>query len=219
MTDETTPNGEEPETQEAAGPDAVETPEASEPLVDDDPILALQTEVGVLKDQLMRALAETDNVRKRSERQLSDERVYAIEKFAKDLLPVSDNLARALEVLSVDARADLSEPGQKLLEGVELTQKDLHAVLARNGVSAIDAAPGAAFDPNQHQAVSQIPSEYPSGSVASTFQSGWKIGDRTLRAAMVAVSSGAPAAEAPIEPAPEAPSDVSTPGEILDTKA
>ena len=71
-----------------------------------------------------------------------------------------------------------------------MTQKELHTVLARHGVTAIDAAPGAAFDPNQHQAVSQIPSDQPSGTIAETFQSGWKIGERVLRAAMVAVSAG-----------------------------
>ena len=76
------------------------------------------------------------------------------------------------------------------LEGVDLTQKELVSVLSRHGVTAIDAAPGAAFDPALHQAVTQIPSEHPAGAVAQLFQGGWRIGDRTLRAAMVAVSAG-----------------------------
>lgn len=160
------------------------------PLTDEQRILALEAEAADLKDKLLRTLAEAENVRKRAERQVSDARTYAIEKFAGDLLPVSDNLARALEALGESARLELSEAGQALVGGVEMTQNELHAALARHGVVAIDAAPGAAFDPNLHQAVSQIPSDQPSGTVAQPFQNGWKIGDRVLRAAMVAVSLG-----------------------------
>lgn len=153
-------------------------------------IAALETERDALKDQILRALAETENVRKRANRQIDEERIYAVERFARDLLNVSDNLSRALMALPQEAREALSESGKNLVEGVELTEKDLHAVMARHGVKPIDANPGAAFDPNLHQAVSQIPSEHPVGSVAQAFQSGWRIGDRTLRAAMVAVSAG-----------------------------
>lgn len=153
-------------------------------------IAALESERDALKDQILRALAETENVRKRANRQIEEERVYAVERFARDLLNVSDNLSRALIALPQEARAELSEAGKNLVEGVELTEKDLHAVMARHGVKPIDASPGAPFDPNLHQAVSQIPSEHPAGSVAQAFQSGWRIGDRTLRAAMVAVSAG-----------------------------
>jgi len=151
---------------------------------------ALEAEAADLKDKLLRTLAEADNIRKRAEKQVSDARAYAIEKFAGDLLNVSDNLSRALDALDETARTDLSDAGKNLFGGIEMTQKELHAALARNGVVAIDAAPGAPFDPNLHQAVSQIPSEHPAGSVAQPFQSGWKIGDRTLRAAIVAVSTG-----------------------------
>lgn len=153
-------------------------------------IAALEAERDGLKDQILRALAETENVRKRANRQIEEERIYAVERFARDLLNVSDNLSRALIALPREARDALSDAGKNLVEGVELTEKDLHAVMARHGVVAIDASPGATFDPNFHQAVSQIPSEHPAGSVAQAFQSGWKIGDRTLRAAMVAVSAG-----------------------------
>jgi molecular chaperone GrpE len=76
------------------------------------------------------------------------------------------------------------------LEGVEMTQKELVTALSRHGVTAIDASPGAAFDPALHQAVTQVPSAQPAGSVAELYQSGWRIGDRTLRAALVAVSAG-----------------------------
>lgn len=153
-------------------------------------IAELEGEVTALKDQVLRAHAEMENVRKRSQKEIADARTYAVEKFAGDLLSVSDNLARALAALPDDEREVLTEAGQNLLGGVEMTQKELHAKLAKHGVTAIDAEPGATFDPNKHEAVSQIPSQHPSGSIAETFQSGWKIGERTLRAAIVAVSSG-----------------------------
>lgn len=150
----------------------------------------LAEENSQLKDQLLRAHAEMQNVRKRAERQVADARIYSVEKFAGDLLPVSDNFARALDALNEKTRADLTDAGKNLIVGVEAIQKDLHAILARHGVTAVDATPGADFDPNLHQAVSQIPSEHPEGTVAATFQNGWRIGNRVLRAAMVAVSAG-----------------------------
>jgi molecular chaperone GrpE len=156
----------------------------------DEAVAALEKERDELKDNMLRALAETDNVRKRANRQIEEARVYAVEKFARDLLAVSDNLQRAVESVPKDQRAALPDAVRTALEGVELTQKELVAALARHGVTAIDASPGAAFDPALHQAVTQIPSRHPAGSVAELFQSGWRIGERTLRAAMVAVSAG-----------------------------
>lgn len=153
-------------------------------------VLALEKERDELKNNMLRALAETDNVRKRANRQIEEARLYAVEKFARDLLNVSDNLSRAVESVPPESRGIMTEAVKTALEGVELTQKELVSVLARHGVTAIDATPGAAFDPALHQAVTQIPSEHPAGSVAQLFQSGWRIGDRTLRAAMVAVSAG-----------------------------
>lgn len=153
-------------------------------------ILALEVEKQEMRDQLLRAMAEMDNIRKRSEREKSDARVYAIEKFAGDLLSVSDNMARALEALPDSEREALTEGGKGLLGGIEMTHKELHTVLTRHGVTPIEAEPGAAFDPNLHQAVANIPSEHPNGTIASLFQAGWRIGARTLRAAMVAVSAG-----------------------------
>jgi molecular chaperone GrpE len=150
----------------------------------------LEKERDELKNNMLRALAETDNVRKRANRQIEEARLYAVEKFARDLLNVSDNLARAVESVPPESRGIMTDAVKTALEGVELTQKELVSVLARHGVTAVDAAPGSAFDPALHQAVTQIPSEHPAGSVAQLFQSGWRIGDRTLRAAMVAVSAG-----------------------------
>ena len=174
---------------ESDSEDGVAEEEAVE-LTPDQQILALEIEKQELRDQMLRAMAEMENLRKRSEREKSDARIYAIEKFARDLLSVSDNMARALEALPEDERDALTDGGKGLLGGIEMTQKELHTVLTRHGVTAIEAEPGAAFDPNFHQAVANIPSEHPNGTIASLFQAGWKIGDRTLRAAMVAVSAG-----------------------------
>lgn len=153
-------------------------------------VVALEKERDQLKDNVLRALAETDNVRKRANRQIEEARLYAVEKFARDLLNVADNLSRAVDAVPPEARGILTDAVKTALEGVDLTQKELVTVLSRHGVTAIDSSPGAAFDPNMHQAVTQVPSEHPAGSVAELYQSGWRIGDRTLRAALVAVSGG-----------------------------
>jgi len=180
---------------ETESPDAPGAPEANAESETPEPtpeerIAALEAEKSELNDKLLRTLAEVDNVRKRAEREKADARSYAIERFAGDLLSVADNLARALTALSEDDRNSLSEPGQNLLGGIEMTEKELHTVLARHAVVPIEAAPGTVFDPNLHQAVTQMPSEQPAGTVAQALQSGWRIHDRVLRAAMVAVSTG-----------------------------
>ncbi len=179
----------EPEAEAAPEEDAADVEEPVE-VTPEQLILALEIEKQEARDQMLRARAEMENLRKRSEREKSDARIYAIEKFAGDLLSVADNLARALEALPEAEREALTEGGKGLLGGIEMTQKELHTVLTRHGVTVIDAEPGAAFDPNLHQAVANIPSEHANGTIASVFQAGWKIGDRTLRAAMVAVSAG-----------------------------
>lgn len=168
--------------------EAVGQPPEVNPLADT--VAALEKERDQLKDAVLRALAESDNVRKRANRQIEEARLYAVEKFARDLLNVSDNLSRAVESVPEGSRGLMTDAVKTALEGVELTQKELVSVLSRHGVTPVDASPGAAFDPALHQAVTQIPSEHPAGSVAQLFQSGWRIGDRTLRAAMVAVSAG-----------------------------
>ena len=152
-------------------------------------IVRLQTELATLKDQALRAMAEADNVKKRAEREVQAAKVYGVEKFAQDVLSVSDNLARALMTIDDKARGSLGDNAKNLLEGLELTEKNLMAVLARHGVTAVPGA-GSKFDPNVHQAVAQIPSDEEKGYVATVMQTGFKLGDRTLRAAMVAVSTG-----------------------------
>jgi len=183
-------NKDTPITEESAEPEGTEASDDTTGAID--PVLVLEAELAETKDQLLRTLAEAQNIRKRSAKEVMEARVFAIEKFAADLLSVSDNMTRALEALPEEERESLSERGKNLLGGIEMTQKELHAVFARNNVTAIDAAPGDTFDPNLHQAVANIPSEHTSGAIAECFQPGWKIGERVLRAAMVAVSSGQP---------------------------
>lgn len=153
-------------------------------------IVQLEAEKEELRGQLLRVLADLDNTRKRTERQVTEARVYGIEKFAADLLSVSDNLSRALGALPEGERDTMSDAGRNLLGGIEMTAKELTTALTRHGVTPIEALPGAPFDPNLHQAVAQIPSAQAAGAIAECFQPGWRIGDRVLRAAMVAVSAG-----------------------------
>lgn len=184
MSDPTNTN----ETADLENPAAkAETPPPPTP---EEVIAKLEAEKEELRLQFLRTYADLDNTRKRAEREVAEARVYGIGKFAGDLLNVADNLARALAALPDADRETLTEAGKNLLGGIEMTQKELHTVLTRHNVVQIEAAPGSAFDPNVHQAVAQIPSPHPAGTIAELFQPGWRIGERTLRAAIVAVSLG-----------------------------
>ncbi|WP_353256055.1 nucleotide exchange factor GrpE [Hyphomonas sp.] len=168
-----------------------EAAEAQAPAPPPEEVIAkLEAEKEELRMQYVRLYADLDNTRKRADREVSEARVYAIGKFAGDLLNVADNLARALSALPDAGRDTLTEAGKNLLGGIEMTQKELHTVFTRHNVLPIEAEPGGTFDPNVHQAVAQIPSPHPAGTIAQLFQPGWRIGERTLRAAMVAVSLG-----------------------------
>lgn len=152
-------------------------------------IQELEMELATLKDQALRAMADAENVKRRSEKEVTAARIFGIERFANDILSVYDNLSRALQSLDGTDKSELGNNAKNLVEGVELTEKDLMAVLARHGVTAVPGQ-GTKFDPNVHQAVANIPSDEDKGNVATVMQAGFKIGDRTLRAAMVAVSTG-----------------------------
>jgi len=149
----------------------------------------LEAELANLKDKALRAMADADNVKKRAEREVAAAKTYGIERFAVDMLSVHDNLSRALLNLDGKAKEDMGQNAKNLLEGIELTEKDLILTLSRHGVKAVPGV-GSKFDPNVHQAVAQIPSDEEKGNVATVMQTGFKLGDRTLRAAMVAVSTG-----------------------------
>ncbi|MBL8833852.1 MAG: nucleotide exchange factor GrpE [Rhodospirillales bacterium] len=173
-------------------PAAAETP--ADPLAEATAkIAALEADMAKTKDAALRAMADAENMRKRAEREIADREKYAVGNFAKALLAVSDNLRRALDAVSAEARA--ADPHlAKLAEGVELTERELISVFERNGVVKIDAA-GKPFDPALQQAVAQVdaPGHAP-GSVVQVFQPGYTIHGRLLREAMVTVAKGAPAA-------------------------
>ena len=155
-------------------------------------IEALNVENSQLKDRVLRTLAEMENLRRRTEREVSDAKTYAVTGFARDMLTVVDNLARALEHLPPETRAAADPQIRSEIEGVELTARDLEAALGRHGVTRLDPK-GQRFDPNFHQAIFEIPDEtLPAGAVSQVVQSGWTIGDRVLRPAMVGVSKGGP---------------------------
>ena len=165
--------------------------EASDPDEDSDAkrIEELEAELAALKDKALRAMADADNVKKRAEREVMAAKTYGIERFAVDVLSVHDNLSRALLNLDGKAKEDMGQNAKNLLEGIELTEKDLILTLSRHGVKAVPGV-GSKFDPNVHQAVAQVPSDEEKGNVATVMQTGFTLGDRTLRAAMVAVSTG-----------------------------
>ena len=176
MTDETAPTPEPapPQPETASQPDA-----------------ALQAENAELKDRLLRALAEMDNLRKRAERDAKDARAYAITAFARDLLTVADNLNRALEAAQPGGDGE-GAGGQSLAEGVALTARELDAVLSRNGVQRVEPM-NERFDPNLHQAMLELEDpSVPTGTVVQVMQTGYTLSGRVLRPALVAVSRGGP---------------------------
>ena len=156
----------------------------------DEQLAAALRESAELKDKVLRTLAEMENLRRRTEREVGDARTYGIASFARDVLGIADNMQRALDA----ARQELSgstDPGvNTLLEGVELTERELLKALERNGVKRFDPQ-GEKFDPNLHQAMYEVPDpSVPSGMVMQVIQPGYMIGERILRPALVAVSKG-----------------------------
>lgn len=155
---------------------------------------ALEAEKADLKDRFLRLLAEMENLRKRTEREVADARAYAMTGFARDMLTTSDNLRRAIENVPAEAAAAADGAFKALLEGVDLTERDLIKSMERHGVRVIDPQ-GAKFDPHQHQAMYEAPDPAtPKGHVSQVVQPGYMIGDRVLRPALVGISVGGPAA-------------------------
>jgi molecular chaperone GrpE len=169
---------------------ANESAEQSEPAVAPKPSTSLDRELAETKDRLLRTLADMDNMRKRTEREVADARIYGISNFARDILGVADNMHRAMAALDEELRAKADEPTKVLLEGVELTERELMNVLEKHGVKRIEPL-GQKFDPNRHQAMYEIEdASVPAGSVIQVMQAGYLIGDRVLRPALVAVAKG-----------------------------
>jgi len=153
-------------------------------------IAELTGEVAELKERYLRAVAETENVRKRAEREKNEVAQFAFQRFARDLLSVVDNFNRAIESLKPEARASLPPNVAAVIEGIEATERELLAIFERYGIKKIEAK-GQRFNPNLHQAIAEMPSaEYPAGTVIDVAQTGYTLGERLLRPAMVMVSSG-----------------------------
>jgi molecular chaperone GrpE len=162
-----------------------------------DPTAERAREVADLKDRLLRSLAEMENLRRRTEKQVADERVYGIASFARDMLAVADNMRRALDAVTPELRETADPAVKALIEGVELTERELLKVLEKHGVKKLEPL-GSRFDPNLHQAMYEVPDpSVPAGTVVQAVQAGYTIGDRVLRPALVAVSKGGAKATAP----------------------
>jgi molecular chaperone GrpE len=186
------PSQESPAEPRAANPQA--KPQVSKPYVD--PSL-LVDEAAEMKDRLLRTLADMENLRKRTEREVADARQYGIASFARDVLGVADNFRRALDAIGPELRAGADAATASFIEGVELTEKELLKALEKNGIRKIEPQ-GEKFDPNLHQAMYEVPDpSVPSGSVVQVIQPGFVIGERILRPAMVAVAKGGPKMAAP----------------------
>ena len=148
----------------------------------------LNTENNSLKDKVLRTMAEMENLRRRSDKEVADSKVYGISNFAREMLSVADNLHRAIANIPADARN--SDAFRSFAEGVELTERDLLSRLARFNVRPIEPE-GKKFDPNLHEVLFEIPDEsVPTGTVKQVVETGYTIGDRVLRAAKVGVSRG-----------------------------
>jgi molecular chaperone GrpE len=185
---------------------------ASEPLPGADPAASEAERVAALveqlareaadnKDRLLRSLAEMENMRRRTERQVADAREYGITAFARDVLAVADNMARALSTIDPQLRETADAGLKSLLEGVELTERELLKVLEKHGVKKFEPT-GEKFDPNLHQAMYEVPDpSLPNGTVAQVVQAGYMIGERVLRPALVGVAKARP--KPPPAPPPE----------------
>ena len=179
---------------QAATPEPTEAGDDAVPLADADPLAAITAERDALKDQLLRALADTENMRRRSEREAETARKYGHTQFARDLVGAIDNLARALQSAPEDKTA-LDESVQSLLTGIELSWTEIQTAIEKHGVRQINPL-GEKFDYNFHQAMFEVPTnEQPAGMVLEVVQHGYALHDRLLRPAMVGVSKAADTAD------------------------
>ena len=189
MTDPNRPND------DAAKAAPTGEPVVSKPyIMPDDPeegsIELLVKEAADSRDKMLRTLAEMENLRQRTRREVADAKTYGITGFARDILDIADNLQRALDALPAEARESADAGIKAFMEGVELTERSLLNTLEKNGVKKFDPA-GQKFDPNFQQAMYEVPDpSVPSGTVVQVVQAGYMIGERVLRPALVAVAKG-----------------------------
>lgn len=174
---------------------ATDEPVVSKPyIMPDDPepgsVELLQKEAAEARDRMLRTLAEMENLRKRTAKEVADAKLYGVTGFARDVLDIADNLQRALDAVPAEARA-AADPGlTALIEGVELTERSLLNALEKHGVKKFDPQ-GQKFDPNFQQAMYEVPdASVPAGTVVQVMQAGYTIGERVLRPALVGVAKG-----------------------------
>jgi molecular chaperone GrpE len=188
----TDPTARQAETAGAETEDATANMQAGIAAEQGDPVAELVREASEYKDKLLRTLAEMENLRKRTEREVADARLYGNASFARDVLAVADNMQRAFEAMGPELREQGDAKVKALVEGVELTERELLKVLEKHGVKKFSPA-GERFDPNVHQAMYELENpELPPGHVAQVIQAGYMLGDRVLRPALVAVVKAAP---------------------------
>jgi molecular chaperone GrpE len=165
-----------------------ETAQAAPEVAEHDRVAELERELAEARQAMLYAQAETQNVRRRAEKEAADARAYAATGFARDILSVADNLGRGLQAMPAELRADEKMKG--LVGGLEATGRELDAIFARHGITKI-AAMGEQLDPNRHQAMLEVPSDEPAGTIVQEMQAGYMIKDRLLRPALVGVARSA----------------------------
>jgi molecular chaperone GrpE len=187
---------------DSASPEQAAEPVVSKPyIMPDDPepgsAEALAKEAAELRDKMLRTLAEMENLRQRTRREVADSKVYGITGFARDVLDIADSLQRTLDAVPAETRESADPLLKALIEGVELTERALLNALEKNGVKKFDPA-GEKFNPNFQQAMYEVPdASVPAGTVVQVVQAGYTIGERVLRPALVGVSKGGAKASAP----------------------
>jgi molecular chaperone GrpE len=193
MTDPTARQGEDAvaETENGQGNGAPVQDPPAQAAAETDPLAEARREAAEFKDKLLRTLAEMENLRKRTEREVADARLYGIAGFAREVLAVADNMHRALAAIGPELREHADAKVKALIEGVELTERELLKALEKHGVKKFTPV-DEKFDPNVHQAMFELESaDVPAGHVAQVIQAGYMIGDRVLRPALVAVARAA----------------------------
>ena len=188
----TDPNG---RNDDSASPEQGPEPVVSKPyIMPDDPepgsAEALAKEAAELRDKMLRTLAEMENLRQRTRREVADSKIYGITGFARDVLDIADSLQRTIDAVPVETRESADPLLKALIEGVELTERSLLSALEKNGVKKFDPQ-GEKFNPNFQQAMYEVPDpSVPAGTVVQVVQAGYTIGERVLRPALVGVSKG-----------------------------
>jgi molecular chaperone GrpE len=215
-----TPSNDSDPKKDETGDPAATPPQAAPPAQDSaaegssksqhEAISALQAENADLKDRLLRAHAEVENIRKRSEREKEETAKYAITKLARDIVSVGDNFQRAIDAVPAGA-AERDSALKSFLEGVTMTERELLNALDRHGIRRVQPL-NEPFNPHLHQAVAQVPrTDVPTGTIVEVYQAGYMIEDRVLRPAMVGVAQGGPKPAADPDGAAPPPANENTP--------